>query len=80
HGVVSVEAMVRGIPTICNIDPGMYPDDMPIIKASPADLEDRLVKLNDERASLPDIGRRSREYALRYHHPLSVARRIEEYI
>jgi hypothetical protein len=58
----------------------MYPDDIPIIIASPGDLEDELVKLNDNRASLQDIGVRSREYALKYHHPVNVAKRIEEYI
>jgi hypothetical protein len=80
HGVVSVEAMLRGIPTICNIDPVLYPDDMPIIRASPEELAKRLMVLNDDRAELPEIGNRSRDYALKYHHPLSVARRIEEYI
>jgi glycosyltransferase involved in cell wall biosynthesis len=80
HGVVSVEAMVRGIPTICNIDAGMYPDDIPIISATPGDLAYKLVELNDDRSALPEIGKLSREYALKYHHPVSVAKRIEEYI
>jgi len=80
HGVVSVEAMLRGIPTICNIDPDLYPDDIPIIRASPGDLAEQLMKLYENKASLPVIGKRSREYALRYHQPLRVAERIEKYL
>ena len=80
HGVVSIEAMVRGLPTICNIDRSMYPEDIPIIDSTPENLAKRLVELWDRRAELPRIGERSRTYAERVHHPMTAARKIEEYL
>ncbi len=80
HGVVSIEAMIRGIPTICRIDERRYPEDIPIISAQPEDLSDRLLDICGDLGGLPDIGRRSREYALRYHEPINVARVIERYL
>jgi len=80
HGVVSIEAMVRGIPTICNIDRTMYPEDIPIIDSKPQELGKRLLKVWDKRSDLPKIGARSRAYVKSVHHPLSAAKKIEEYI
>jgi len=80
HGVVSVEAMLRGIPTICNIDRSMYPKDIPIIASKPEDLGRTLKDLWKGRGDLPATGQRSREYAERVHNPLIAAKRIEEYL
>ncbi len=80
HGVVSIESMVRGIPTICNIDRSLYPEDIPIISSGPEDLKNVLVDMERKRSEIPNIGALSREYALRMHHPMKVAKIIEEYI
>jgi hypothetical protein len=80
HGVVSVEAMIRGIPVICNIDRKMYPGDIPIIDAKPKDLSDVLMKLWKNRSDLPEIGSRSVDYALKMHHPDRVAELIGKYL
>ncbi|MGA1822296.1 MAG: hypothetical protein ACMUIG_07200 [Thermoplasmatota archaeon] len=80
HGVVSVEAMIRGIPVICNIDRKMYPEDLPIIISKPEDLPDVLTDVWKRRAELPSIGSMSVDYAMRTHHPDRVAGMIEEYL
>lgn len=80
HGVVSVEAMIRGIPVICNIDRKMYPDDIPIKESKPGDLSDVLMDLWKRRSDLPSIGSRSADYARRTHHPDRVAELIGKYL
>jgi hypothetical protein len=80
HGVVSVEAMIRGIPVVCNIDRKMYPGDIPIISANPSDLSAVLLNIWKRRTDLPEIGSRSVEYAMKVHHPDRVAGIIERYL
>ncbi|MGA1820494.1 MAG: hypothetical protein ACMUHU_05740 [Thermoplasmatota archaeon] len=80
HGVVSVEAMLRRIPTVCNIDRSMYPEDIPIIACRPEGMGKTLFDLWEGRRGLPEIGSRSREYAERVHAPLTAAKKIEEFL
>ncbi|MGA1793577.1 MAG: hypothetical protein ACMUHM_06470 [Thermoplasmatota archaeon] len=80
HGVVSVEAMLRGIPTVCNIDRSMYPEDIPIIASGPEGLGKTLTDLWECRSDLPGIGSSSRNYAIRVHHPMTAAKKIEEFL
>ncbi len=80
HGVVSVEAMLRKIPTICNIERAIYPADIPIIDVRPEGLVDKLEEIIRDPSSLPDIGEDSRKYALKHHHPDMVAKLLERYI
>ncbi|MCU0798677.1 MAG: glycosyltransferase [Candidatus Thermoplasmatota archaeon] len=80
HGVVSVEAMVRAVPVVCNIDRSLYPDDIPIVASKPSSLAKVLAELWDKRADLPSIGERSRRYALDRHDPDRVAQLMEKYI
>lgn len=80
HGVVSIEAMVREIPTICNIDRSLYPEDIPIIPSGPEEFGRTLMDLWVRREELPGIGEASRRYALKVHHPMTAARKIEEYL
>lgn len=80
HGVVSVESMLRSIPTICNIDRKLYDDSIPILDAGPNDLGDRLLELDSNRKDLPKIGALSRKYALETHDPMKVAQMLERYI
>jgi len=80
HGVVSVEAMARGIPVICNIDRSLYPEEIPIIPSGPSRLKKVLQGILDGRADMTSLSDRSMEYARKYHEPLSVARRLDRYI
>ncbi|MDG6225698.1 MAG: hypothetical protein QCI82_09315 [Candidatus Thermoplasmatota archaeon] len=80
HGVVSLEAMARGIPTICNIDRSLYPKDIPIIASAPKDLAGVLLKIWDEPEHLKGIPAGSRDYVLEHHHPDRVAELIEPYL
>lgn len=80
HGVVSVEAMVRGIPAICNIDRALYPEEIPIIDCGPEQLGEKLFGIWSDPDGLVGISERSREYALKYHHPDSVAEMMERYL
>jgi glycosyltransferase involved in cell wall biosynthesis len=80
HGVVSLEAMVRRIPVICNIDRSLYPSDIPIIATKPQDLAETLVRIAGRISDLPGIGDSSRRYVLQYHHPMEVAKKLERYL
>jgi len=80
HGVVSIEAMLRAIPVICNIDLTLYPEEIPIISAPPGGLAEKLLEIDRMREELPRRGKLSREYAIRMHHPMKAARMIEEYL
>lgn len=80
HGVVSLEAMARGIPTICNIDRTLYPSDIPIIPSRPEELCSVLVRLHGEPSLLADNSYLCREYVLSHHHPDRVASLIEPYL
>jgi hypothetical protein len=52
--------------------------ELPLVRADEQNLESVLDRLVEERATLPEIGRRSREYVERVHSHTSVARRILE--
>ena len=80
HGVVSVEAMARGIPAICNIKRSLYPGDIPIMDCRPEELGGLLHDIYLNPGRLIEISRRSREYAVAHHHPDNVARLIERFI
>jgi glycosyltransferase involved in cell wall biosynthesis len=80
HGVVSVESMLRSIPTICNIDRSLYPENIPLIDVGPENLSMKLMELDRRRKELPELGSVSREYALEMHEPMKVARMLEKYI
>jgi len=80
HGVVSVEAMLRAIPTICNIDRKLYSEEIPLIETKPERLSKVLLDLDSRRKDLPLMGERSREYVLDTHEPLKVAKLLERYI
>lgn len=80
HGVVSIEAMIRALPVICNIERSLYPMDIPIVPSKPSSLAKVLIELWDKRADLPKIGEQSRRYALDHHDPDKVALLMEKYI
>jgi glycosyltransferase involved in cell wall biosynthesis len=64
-GYFAVEAMALGKPVLCYVrDPSLLPspEALPIISANPDTLYDVLRAVIADRASLPEIGRRSRAY------------------
>ena len=69
-GYAAVEAMALGKPVLCYVRDSIRasnPDSLPIINASPDDLHEKLRDILQNRHSLPEIGRRSRQYVERYH-------------
>ncbi|NOT37119.1 MAG: glycosyltransferase [Saprospiraceae bacterium] len=70
HGTAAVEAMGFGKPVITYINPEIkkyYPIDLPIIEASPDNIEVVLEKIISNPESLNLIGRNSRLYVEKYH-------------
>jgi hypothetical protein len=80
YGVVSIEAMARGIPTVCNVDPSLYTSDLPIVPSRPGELTDVLKGLFGARERLARISELSVGYARSHHSPASCARAIERYL
>jgi len=80
HGVVSLEAMARGIPAVCNIDKTLYPEEIPILPASPESLSRVLKDIWDDPGKLEAVSRRSIEYVRKRHHPDVAAGIIAGYL
>lgn len=77
------EAMMLGIPTVCFIRPEWldsvrrelpgYADELPVISATPDTIEDVLRDLQSNPEKRKEIGRRSREFAVKWHSPARAA-------
>jgi hypothetical protein len=80
YGVVSIEAMARGIPTICNVDPALYTDDLPVVPAGPERLCDVLLVHSRSVEKLTRLSRLSAEYTRAHHSPMVCAKIIERYL
>jgi glycosyltransferase involved in cell wall biosynthesis len=80
YGVVSIEAMARGIPTVCNIDTSLYTPGVPIVPAGPKDLTKVLIGLVQDVSRLENISKMSIEYARSNHSPKHCAGIIERYL
>ena len=87
-GANAREAMMLGKPVICYIRPEWleslrleipeYADELPIVCATPETVEDVLRDLITDRDKRLEIGRRSREFAIKWHSKESAARRFDE--
>jgi glycosyltransferase involved in cell wall biosynthesis len=80
YGVVSIEAMSLGKPTICYIRDDLlplYPPDLPIIRASIHNLRDVIADLLLKRDRWPELGLASARYAERVHDASAVAQRMK---
>lgn len=80
YGGFAVEAMAMGKPVACYIreqDLRFVPEkmaaDLPLIRVSPDTVEQDLENAILRRESWRSIGIRSREYVVRWHHPLRIA-------
>jgi glycosyltransferase involved in cell wall biosynthesis len=85
YGMLAIEAMALAKPVVVHLDEeaaaeteGAFGIELPLVRASEENLEEVLAGLVETRESLPEIGRRSREYVERVHAHTSVARRMLE--
>ncbi len=79
HWVYAVEAMVLGKPVICYILPDyrhFYPQDLPLINASPDDIEEVLAYWIISPKERHDRGQASRAYVEKYHDYRVVAKSL----
>ncbi len=82
HGLSSCEAMSFGKPVLCYIMPAVYenglPAECPIVNVTIETIKDELRKLIANPALRKELGKRGREYALKYHDADVIARRFVE--
>ena len=85
YGMLAIESMALAKPVVVHLDEEAAAEteeafgiELPLIRATESTLEDVLAGLVDVRASLPELGRRSREYVERVHAHTVVARQILE--
>ena len=79
YGMASVEAMAFAKPVVCYLRPDVIdqvPGRIPIVNASPDDLEDKLAELLTAESSRTRIGEESRQYVEDYHDAEAYARRL----
>jgi len=81
YGGLAVELMALGKPVVCFIDeetarrraPGELVDDLPVVRASAADLADILRGLlTARRSDYPQLAERSRAFVERWHDPVRI--------
>lgn len=76
YGTFAAETMAMGLPTIARIDPryrARYPEDLPILHATPETLETVLRDCISGTVDLALAGQRSRAFALAWHDYTKVA-------
>ncbi|WP_165190999.1 glycosyltransferase [Caulobacter soli] len=81
YGVFAVEAMARGVPTLGYIRDDLrdiYSEDLPMISATPYDIESILLQAIERRSDWEGIGRRSRAYVEARHDRRVVSPRLIE--
>lgn len=81
------EAMMLGKPSVCYLRPERlenirkeipeYVDELPVVSATPETIHDVLVDLIQNPAKRQEIGRRSREFAVKWHSAEAGARRMD---
>ncbi|WZY01119.1 glycosyltransferase [Bacillus sp. FSL W7-1360] len=70
YGMVSIEAMAMGKPSVCYVSDFMlkhYPNDLPVINANQHTLLSVMRLVLKNRDSLPEIGKKSREFVEKRH-------------
>lgn len=79
YGVVTIEALALGKPTICYIRDDLrkhYGEDLPVISATVRNLKEVIVDLIGRRDEWPAISAASMSYAMRVHDEGAVARKL----
>jgi glycosyltransferase involved in cell wall biosynthesis len=85
YGMLAIESMALAKPVVVHLDEQAAAEteeafglELPLVRATENELEDVLAGLVEARDSLPDLGRRSREYVERVHAHTTVARQVLE--
>jgi glycosyltransferase involved in cell wall biosynthesis len=85
YGMFAIESMALGKPVVVHLDEEAAAEteeafglELPLIRADEQSLDGVLAGLLEERESLPERGRHSREYVERVHAHTEVARRVLE--
>jgi glycosyltransferase involved in cell wall biosynthesis len=85
YGMFATEAMALAKPVVVHLDERAAAEtekafglELPLVRADEQSLESVLERLVEERATLPELGRRSRAYVERVHAHTSVARQVLE--
>ena len=85
YGMLAIESMALAKPVVVHLDEeaaaeteGAFGVELPLVRADEAGLEDVLAGLVEVRESLPELGRRSRDYVERVHAHTEVARQVLE--
>jgi glycosyltransferase involved in cell wall biosynthesis len=86
-GATAREAMMLGKPVVCYLRPEWmdqmraevpeYVDELPVVSATPDTVRDVLVDLIENPGKRREIGRRSREFAVKWHSADAAARRFD---
>jgi glycosyltransferase involved in cell wall biosynthesis len=83
YGMLAIESMALAKPVVVHLDAEAAAEteeafglELPLVRADASSLEDVLAGLVEVRESLPELGRRSREYVERVHAHTVVARQI----
>ncbi|MEA2393128.1 MAG: hypothetical protein QOJ82_1019 [Solirubrobacteraceae bacterium] len=78
YGGFAVEAMALGKPVLCAIDDTTNPfgAELPIVRATPATLADRIRALAADPARRRELGLASRRFAETVHDPQAIARQV----
>jgi glycosyltransferase involved in cell wall biosynthesis len=81
--MLAIESMALAKPVVVHLDDDGAAEteeafglELPLVRASEADLEDVLAGLIERRETLPELGRRSRAYVERVHSHTEVARQV----
>ncbi|MGB2876232.1 MAG: glycosyltransferase [Gaiellaceae bacterium] len=85
YGMFAIESMALAKPVVVHLDAeaaaeteDAFGAELPLVRADEANIGDVLAGLVEVRESLPEVGRRSREYVERVHSHTQVARQILE--
>jgi glycosyltransferase involved in cell wall biosynthesis len=85
YGMFAIESMALGKPVVVHLDEEAAAEteeafglELPLVRADEGNLENVLAGLLEVRETLPELGRRSREYVERVHAHTSVAKRVLE--
>ena len=86
-GATAREAMMLGKPVVCYLRPEWleqmraeipgYVDELPVVSATPETVHDVLVDLIEHPEKRAEIGRRSREFAVKWHSAQAAANRFD---
>jgi glycosyltransferase involved in cell wall biosynthesis len=85
YGMLAIESMALAKPVVVHLDAQAaagteeaFGLELPLVRATEETLADVLAGLVEQRDSLPELGRRSREYAEHVHAHTKVAQQVLE--